>query len=238
MNSLSRQALWLLAVVPAACGGGGSGPGSPAQPVTLTFSPPSYTFALDDDAPLTVSLTRSQGPFNELALGVADPTIVGLTPLSFSGSVATLSVVPIAHGSTDVTALDGSGASASFAVATATCARPPSLEAAQQIVPAPGASAVSTGIGKLYFVGYFKTGVRPGGKLHLIVGNTGTQEGGSLSPATPPPGTVLPSPIPLTGTTSAVLAASAPALIAGRSYRTQLYNDTCQPAVIAGNFST
>ncbi len=237
MERTSRKALSLIWLVAVGCSGGSGGGPAPA-PVTLSVSPSSYTFALDDNAPVTVTVTRTGGPFASLALGVADPTIVGVTPLTLSGSAATFSVIPVARGATAVTAVDGSGASASFSVTTASCGRPATLVAAQQFVPAAGATAVAPSIGKMYFVGYFVNGVRAGGKLHLIVGAHGTQEGGPLVQATPPPGTVLPTPIPLPGVTDTVLSATVPALVAGQSYQTQLYNDTCQPAVLAGAFST
>jgi hypothetical protein len=110
--------------------------------------------------------------------------------------------------------------------------------AAQQLVPASGTINVSSSIGTLFFLAYFQNGVALSGNLHLIVGKHGTLEGGPLVAATAPPGTVFPTPIPIPNTTEVVVRASVPALAPAHQYRTEVYNDTCQPAVFAGAFST
>jgi hypothetical protein len=152
---------------------------------------------------------------------------------------ATFSVIPIAHGATTITATDSTGASALVSVTSALCGRPPSMLAAQQVVPASGATGVSPSIGRVYFVAYFVTGVGVSGNLHMSVGAHGTLEGGPLVAAALPPGTVLPTPPLLPGPiTSMTVSATVPTLAAGQQYQTQLYNDTCEGAVLAGTFST
>ncbi len=207
-------------------------------PATLLATPAQYAFSLDNNTPEPVSVTRSAGTFSSLGLSVADPTIVGVTVPALSGATATFSVIPIAHGATTITATDSTGSSSSVNIATASCGRPPSLVAAQQAYPASGATGVPTSIGILYFVAYFSNGVGVSGHLHLIVGTHGTLEGGPLDVATLPPGTVLPTPIPLPNVSDTIVSATIPALASGQQYQTQLYNDTCQPAVLAGTFST
>ena len=90
----------------------------------------------------------------------------------------------------------------------------------------------------MYFVAYFLSGVGVSGNLHMAVGAHSTLEGGALVAATLPLGTMLPTPLPIPGATGVVVSAPVPTLPAGQSYTTQLYNDTCQPAVSAGTFST
>lgn len=242
MNVSAQKTLIVVCgLVLAGCSGGNSSPSpQPTTPqvVTLSASPATYTFPLDNNTPEPVSVTRSNGTFTSLALGVADPTVVGVTAPALNGTSATFSVIPIAHGATTVTATDSTGASTSVSVTTASCGRPSSLVAAQQVVPAAGATGVSASIGTLYFVAYSLNGLGAAGNLHLIVGAHGTLEGGPLVAATLPPGTVLPTPIPLPGATGTIVSATVPALVPGQQYQTQLYNDTCQPAVLAGTFST
>ena len=110
--------------------------------------------------------------------------------------------------------------------------------AAQQIFPASGAVGTSRSVAAVYFVAYFLTGAGVSGSLHVAVGAHGTLEGGPLVAASPPPGTVLPTPIPLPDATDIVVSATVPMLAAGQTYQTQLYNDTCQAPVVAGTFST
>jgi len=226
---------WILALV--ACSSS-STPSAPTQHVTISATPAAFTFALDNNTPASIHVTRSSGSFSSLALGVADPTIVGFTAPSLSGGTAIFTIIPIAHGSTTVTATDSTGANAPVSVTTATCGRPPSLLGAQQVVPAAGATGVSPSIGTLYFVAYFLTGVGVSGNLHVAVGAHSTLEGGALVAATLPPGTTLPTPLPISGATGTIVSATIPALTTGQTYTTQLYNDTCQPAVLAGTFST
>ena len=243
MNLFARKTLVVLVVAAlAGCGGGGSSGGSPAapaQPVTLSATPAAFTFPLNDNTPEPVSVTRSAGTFASLGLSVGDPTVVGVTATVLTGSTATFSVIPIAHGATTITTTDGTGVSTTVSITTASCGRPPSILAAQQVVPASGATGVSPSIGQVYFVAYVVTGVAASGNLHMSVGAHGTLEGGQLVAATLPAGTVLPTPPPLPGPyTSTIVSATVPALAAGQQYRTQLYNDTCQGADVAGTFST
>ena len=238
MIALRRIATMAVGLLLSMTGCGGSTTSSPAAGGSLTVSPMSYAFPLDNNSPAPFAVTSSGGSLSGLSLAVADPTIVGITAPAIGATSATFSVTPIARGSTTVTATDTAGGSASVSVSTALCGRPASLVGAQQVVPASGAANVATTIGVLYFIVYFATNTPGNGNLHLAAGAHGTLEGGPLAPATLPPGTVLPTPLPIPFATSQVVSATVPALQPGQQYRTQLYNDTCQPAVLAGSFST
>ena len=104
--------------------------------------------------------------------------------------------------------------------------------------PASGATGTSSSVATVYFVAYFLTGAGVSGSLHVAVGAHGTLEGGPLVAASPPPGTVVPTAIPLPDATDIVVSATVPMLAAGQTYQAQLYNDTCQAPVVAGTFST
>ncbi len=240
MNLIARSVfVGLLLTAFAGCGGGGSSATPTMQSVTLSANPAAFTFPLNDNTPEPVSVTRSAGPFSSLALSIGDPTVVGVSGPNLTAGSATFTIIPIAHGATTITATDSTGASTSISVMTATCGRPPSILAAQQVVPAAGATGVATSIGRLYFVAYFETGAAVSGNLHLSVGAHASLEGGPIVAAALAPGTVVPSPPPLPGpVTSATVSATVPALAGGQQYRTQLYNDPCQGAVVAGTFST
>jgi hypothetical protein len=222
------------------CSVGSNSPPAPAK-VMLSAMPPTYTFPLDNpEPPLPITVTRSAGSFSSLTLSVGNPTLYGVTPPRLTGNKATFSIIPIASesNSTLVTATDQADASTSVSVSTTVCTRPPSLLAAQQVIPASGATGVSPSTETMYFVAYFSTGVGLSGNLHFAVGAHGTLEGGPLVAATLPPGTVLPTPIPLPDATDVIVSVNTPELTAGQTYQTQLYNDFCQAPVVAGTFST
>jgi hypothetical protein len=215
-------------------------PASPTPvPVTLTVTPSTVTVAAGVAAtPVPVTVARSIGSFSSLGLSVANPTLVGVTPASVNGGTATFSIVPIASGNTFVTVADAGGAFNFVNVTNQACSTNATLLAVQQIVPAPGAVGVSPSIGTMYFVVYFALGAAQTGNLHLVVKPNGTLEGGALTPARPPPGTALPTPIPLPNATSVTMSATVPALPSGQQFQSQVYNNACQPAVLGSTFST
>ncbi len=95
MSLFARKTLVALVVVAlAGCGGGGSSGGSspaaPAQPVTLSATPATFTFPLDDNTPEPISVARSAGTFASLGLSVGDPTVVGVTAPVLTGVSVTV----------------------------------------------------------------------------------------------------------------------------------------------------
>lgn len=236
MKTIFFTAIAISAGVLSGCSG--SSMSSAGAAVTLSASPSAYTFPLGDSSPQPITVARSNGTFTSVTLSVSDPTIVGVTTPLLAGGSATFSIVPIARGSASISIADSSGAQAQVNAMTPLCGRPPNLIAAQQLFPSDGAGGVSTSVGKVYFSVYFLNGTSPSGNLHLILQPHATLEGGPLTAATPPPGTVFPTPIPLPNATAIEMSASVPPLQAGAQYETELYNDTCQQAVLAGAFST
>lgn len=227
------------ALVTASCGGYNSAGGTtPPSKATLSATPAAFTFILDQNAPQRVDIMRSTGAFTSLQIVIGDPSVAGVTTPSLNGASATFSVIPIAHGSTSVQVTDQTGATTGLNVTTASCGRPASLLAAQQLVPSPDAKHIPTSIGTIYLLAYFQNGSTLSGSLHLIVGQHGSLEGGPLVAATAPPGTVLPTPIPIPNSTQIVVSATVPTLTTAQQYETQVYNDTCQPAVLSGTFTT
>ena len=74
-------------------------------------------------------------------------------------------------------------------------------------------------------------------KVHLSVAATNaTLEGGTLQVATPPPGSATPAPI--AGLLETIMSATIPALPSGTVIRTQIYDDTCQGAILTGTLGT
>ena len=171
-----------------------------------------------------------------------DPTVIGVAiGESFVAWPAPFIVYPIAHGSTTATFTAG-GAAATISASTGNCGRPDQLSAASQLVyPRPGATDVSPSIDKLYFAvrlaGNFSVPpVFPRTNLHLIAGAHETAEGSALQPDTPPPGSA-----PADPTQQGALqymSATVPPLRSATSYRTQIYDDACQPALLTGSFTT
>jgi hypothetical protein len=160
---------------------------------------------------------------------------------SFAAWPARFIVYPIAHGSTTATFTAG-GASATITATTGNCGRPDALSPASQLVyPQPGATGVSPSIGKLYFAVwlrgiYIVPPTFPPINLHLIAGAHDTQEGSALQPDTPPPGSA-PVNTQQQGTLQ-YMSATVTALRSATAYRTQIYDDACQPALLTGSFTT
>ena len=232
-----------LALAVASCSGGSNPPpfvqpgSTTSPPVTLSASPASIAFELDQNAPQTITVTRSAGSFASFTTAIAKPTLIGVTS-TFASGTATVTVIPIASDAgarTTITFTDDSGATASASVTTAKCGRASDLYPSQLLYPQPGTTGVPTNIGMLYFAVESPTG-HPTPKLHLIIGSGATLEGGTLETATAPPGAASPSPAP--GDIQTIERGTVPALPAGTTIQAQLYDDTCQPVVLTGAFST
>jgi hypothetical protein len=255
MNGARIGALLLLAVCGAlaACGGGGAtvAPDAVQTPsltpaVVLSASPATFAFGIADPIPSPQSgfVAASPSPVSlGLSIAVADPTVAGVElGESFVAWPARFVVYPIAHGSTTATFSAG-GASATITASSGLCGRPDWLSPASQLVfPRPGATGVSPSIGKLYFAVWLTGNVVvppasfPPTNLHLIAGAHETAEGSALRPDTPPPGSA-PVDLAQQGTLQ-YMSATVNALRSGTSYRTQIYDDACQPALLTGSFTT
>lgn len=204
----------------------------------LVANPSSVQFSIAQFLPPAqpVQLTKANGTSGPFSLSVANPTVVGASSPVSSGGSASFSVFPIAAGSTSITVADASGASVTVTAATSACGRPDNLGPSQMVFPKPGATGVATSIGKIYF-GVLSVLAPKQTNLHLIAGQNGTLEGGTLHPDTPPPGSGSVTPTPQYPTVT-YMSATVPALQAETNYRTQIYDDACQPANLTGAFTT
>lgn len=246
IENFSRISLAVAILFAAGCSSGSDSPSpSPTPAPLLVANPTNITFASSDfiSSPQPVTITSAGGFGSGLNVSVGDPTQFGASlALPTQSTTASLSIFPISSGfmggTSSVSLGDSFGSIATVSVTQGACGRPASLLAAQQAVPANAATGVSTAVGKLYFVAYYYNGTPISGRLHLAVGAHGTLEGGPLVAATLPPGTALPTPIPLLDASDTIVSATVPTLLPGQQYRTQLYNDTCQPPLIGGSFST
>jgi hypothetical protein len=230
----------------ASCGGGTtSSPSAPAPTPTvapaLSATPMSIKFNLEaTPAPITLKSNVLLGPSFEVS--VSQPTLVGASVPTITGpETATFTLYPIAQGNgqpATVTVTDWALASVTISKTQEVCGRPPGiLPGSRLIYPARGSKNVPVTIGILYFSVIERSRLPAGGGLHLIVGQHGTQEGGNLVSATPPPGTKIPPP-PQPPEYQHLFSATVPTLQAGAMYRTQVWNDPCQVPVLTGGFST
>lgn len=233
-----KPALVLAVAALAACSGGSSS--TPAA-APLFASATNIQFGTDYfPAPQVVTLSSQTGVSGNGAssVSITDPTIVGAYLSAVSPTTETLTLIPIAQGLTTVTARDGQGQTVTVTTQSSACGRPDSLTSYSQLIyPATKSTGVATSIGTLYFVTYSKT-ILTTVKLHLVVGQTQSLEGGTLAPAAPPPQAVIPAAPPVAGLIAAYWSATIPPLPASSTIRTQLYDDACQPAVIVGTIST
>jgi hypothetical protein len=217
-------------------------PPPPPPALTLTVSPTSVTFDIFQPVPASQPIVLSGSALTSgppLVVSIADPTIVGVTPVVFIvQGPPTFAINPVAHGSTTISFIVGT-ASASVTATTGTCGRPDFLRPESQLIfPQPGLTSVSTSVAKLYFaVAYPNSSAGPSGvHLNLIVGQHATQPiGVTLQNDTAPPGAATPTPSPFFQ--YQVMSVPVP-LMSATAYRTQLYDDTCQPAVLTGGFTT
>jgi len=244
MYSMRRALLIVLAIAGAGCAGTDTTPGPQPLPtaspaVVLMANPTSYIFGINETTPKAIAVTRNYSTFSSLAATPSDPTRVGVS-VSTSGGTAIVSVLPIASGplANILTITDGSsGASTTVGLSTAPCGRPENLDHRSQLVwPLPGATGVTPNIGTVYFAIFTPTTLILTTKLHMVVGTNATLEGGTLQTATPPGGAVAPTPPP--GMVETYMNASVPTLPSGTAIHTQIYDDTCQGALLTGTFST
>jgi hypothetical protein len=216
-------------------------PPPPPTPL-LMVTPSSVFFDLGQQVPAAQSVVLSGSALMSgapLTVSIADPTVVGVTQVQFVvAGPPTYAINPVAHGSTTVTFTIGT-ASAAVTATTATCGRPDFLRPESQLIfPQPGSTGVPTSLSKLYFaVGYPSFNSLPSAiHLNLIVGQHATQPiSVTLQADTAPPGSATPA--PAQNVTYQVMSVPVP-LMPATAYRTQLYDDTCEPAILTGAFTT
>ena len=240
----------LCASIAIGVGGCGGNSSTTSYPVIHPTSPPlpnvigapgsvAFSIARFLPSPVQVELQSSALFFPDWTVAVGDPTQAGASqPVLTSGSTATFQTYAIALGSghTAITVSNANGGATSVDVTQAPCGRPDDLQAKSHLVlPAPGSMNVSPEIGTLYFAVY-SVSRTPAGNAHLIVGQYGTLEGGALVAAPLPPGAQGSKSAP--GYTLTYMKAAIPTLPAGAHIRTQIYDDTCEPALLTGRFST
>lgn len=230
------------------CGGSTSGtsyamgqPTTPPISPNLIAAPGSVVFSTSPyiPDPVTVELETNLRFDPTWTVAVDDPTQTGASePVLTSASTATIQVYPIAisSGHTSITVRNSNGGSTSIGVTQGGCGRPNNLVYDSRMVyPKVGSMGVARRISALYFAVYSIT-AEPSGNLHLIVGEHGTLEGGALAVAPLPPGAQGSKAVP--GYTLTYMKAAVPTLPAHSHIRTQIYDDTCQPALLSGGFST
>jgi hypothetical protein len=241
---------FIAAVASALCGCGSStsgmsyAMGQPTMPPirgSVIAAPGSVAFSIAQfiASPVPVELETNLRFNSSWTVSVDDPTQTGASePVLTSASTATFYTYPIALGSgkTAIHVSDANIGSVSISVTQALCGRPDDLQAnSHLILPRSAAANVPRGIGTLYFAVY-SIGTAPSGNLHLIVGQHGTLEGGALVASPLPPGAQGSKSVP--GYTLTYMKAAVPTLPAHSRIRTQIYDDTCQPSLLTGGFST
>ena len=208
-------------------------------PAALTLSPSPVAFnpvASIQTALITVS--KPSAITSPLVLTFSDPTIVGATSPRISGSSATFTLIAVSAGSSSVTATDATGSTGSTSSNLGACGAPDAVNPQPVLLqPQNGATGVATTIGTLYFGVYTYQNTNPTIYLHMIVGQNQAFESGTLTPATLPSGTPTAPPAP-SGHVLTYMSGTVPTLAAGTTYRAQLYDVSCEPALIAGSFST
>jgi hypothetical protein len=220
----------------AGCGGaGGTAPTVRPGGAPLAVQPASIQFGTQATPPPQSVTVENVSSASDVTFSVQDPTVVGVTAGPPSSGEPTFLIHEIAHGATTVT-FTANGTSASVSTQSFLCGRPDALKPAPVLLsPASGSTNVPAGVGTLYF-GVYSTvpAIQP--YLHLAVDAHGTLEGSALAVAALPAGTPTAPPQP--GRTLTYMSATVPQLQPGTTYRTHVYDDGCQAALIAGSFST
>jgi hypothetical protein len=203
-------------------------------------------------SPAAVMLSSSTSLGSKFFVTIGNPTQLGASSVHQTGATtATLTLYPISTGQTGtgrtiVSVKSPSGDVARIDVRQASCANSASpLGGAQLIFPRSRQSGVSRSVGMLYFRVFEHSDVpKPAPKLsktllHLIVNSKQTLEGGQLSEATPPPGSLKATPSPIPGPWAfRYMQASVPALPRASKITTQVYNANCKPATATDEFQT
>jgi len=225
-----------LGALAAACGGAG---GNQRPPQTggapIGVQPSSIGFGLQATPPPQIVVLTNVTAGTPISISVQDPTLVGVSTAPPSNGSPAFAIRGIAAGSTTVT-FAANGSTATVRTQSALCGRPDALNPAPvQLSPPNGSTSVPQNVGTVYF-GVYSVVPRVQPYLHLAVGAHGTLEGGALTAASLPAG--IPTAPPQPGRTLTYMSASVPPLQPGTTYRTQPYDDACQPALVAGSFST
>jgi hypothetical protein len=237
-----------------ACGTPSANPAAPSAVApndasrSLVATPAHVAFRVASLIPLPqlVTLTDAAGVGSRFAVDVDDPTQVGVAavrPVNATRARTFFYAISSGEGgdggTTTVTIALPSGAAVRVPVTQEPCGRPDNIVHADLIYPPKHRTKVAPSIGALYFAVYSE--VAPSAAypahLHLIAGKHATLEGGTLAQATPPPGSVVPMPPPGPFVTTYMKGdvATLPSTV---QIGTQVYDDTCQPPILAGTFST
>jgi hypothetical protein len=209
----------------------------------FTSRPPSAAFTIAQrlPGPATVSLegNGANAVGSAFTVTVDDPTQLGAGVSNLDSPSATLYLIPVSSGRTHSTVVrvkNAKGQTTTVTVTQGKCGRPDNLAAQSQLVyPKPGTTGVSPYVNVLYFAVFSRAPITPM-NLHLIAGQHATLEGSQLFPALPPSGSKKVAKQP--GFVLNYMAATVPRLSRSTSYRTQIYDDTCQPPALTGGFST
>lgn len=155
-------------------------------------------------------------------------------------TTAIAKVYAVSQGVTSATTatVGETNSSTTVTISQFSCGRPEAIVHADLIYPPIGTKNVSPDARALYFMVYkVQHAAIPQIGLHLILGKDRTAEGGDLVRATPPPGSVIPTPPP-GPFDSMSMKGAIPRLPATTSIQSQIYDDTCQLAIMPGNFKT
>ncbi|HKU68110.1 MAG TPA: hypothetical protein VJP85_10065 [Candidatus Baltobacteraceae bacterium] len=233
----------------AACGGGAAFLAPPAAPQVqpaLIASPPGVALDLYAGNPAQfVTIRRSGGgDLGNVTLSATTLSFFSAAIQSATPTSVTLAFQLYGGGSSIVTVRDAAGESVNIPVAGIPCGRPDLTNYAALILPSNGARNVAVTTAAYYIEVGSMTGTaqgpfEPGLHAHVVVDNAATVDPlATLSPATPPPNAVTPSPAPPSNYSVGYERGTMPQLAPGHTYALYVYDDTCESPWNAGSFST
>lgn len=215
------------------CGGGQAAPplSQSGGSVALQAVPSSIAFGTQANQQATITITGGRAPYT---IAIGNPLLLNVAQNGDS-----LTVAPIASGTTDITVKDASATSLTIPATVATCT-PPSPELMLSN-PADGSNNVPASLGMIWVAAFSNQGAQalstiPAFALRLVSSDGSSAQGTGLVPtsSTPPPGSAT--------STGWNTYAEQPinALKAGVTYQVQLTNTSypCMPPTVLGRFAT